>query len=173
MALAKHHHDIDKRQLENKAFGCYPHRKNRPDSPFLLGFSGECLVPISRLSSIDQTEIDARPGLRTLVTGAAGGPAIVQDIDHSALYVLNHFEYDSDTLQQEYQRDSSAGVNAKLPVNYFPEDNPAFVPMNKWRSDGQMLFSNWLAEISAQKRIPVQSVSTTPIRSSASGLISV
>ena len=30
---------------------------------------------------------------------------MIEDKKHNALYILNHFEYDSDTLKQEYDRD--------------------------------------------------------------------
>ncbi len=44
---------------------------------------------------------------------------------HRALYIFNHFEYDSDTLKQEYDRDVANGTPINVPLNYYPDDNPA------------------------------------------------
>ena len=34
-----------------------------------------------------------------------------------------------------------------MPVNYFPEDDPALRPQNRWRSHGHLLYGNWINEI--------------------------
>ncbi len=53
-----------------------------------------------------QAEIDAAPGLKTLLSfGSMSGPVWWRIPAHRALYIFNHFEYDSDTLKQEYDRD--------------------------------------------------------------------
>jgi len=76
---------------------------------------------------------------------------LVEDPDHRALYVFNHFEYDSDTLNQEYQRDLDSnqieGATIQLPVNYFPGDDPTKTPPNRWRSHAHLLYGNWISEI--------------------------
>ena len=56
-----------------------------------------------------QAEITAAPGLRTLLGSDQSGPCLVEDPAHRALYIFNHFEYDRDTLKQEYDRDAEAG----------------------------------------------------------------
>jgi homoserine O-succinyltransferase len=147
MALAKFHHNIEKHALSKKAFGCFAHWKNRPDSAYMREISDPCLVPISRRSALDKSEIDRCPALETLLTGTVGGPAIIQDKSNNALLVLNHFEYDDDTLELEYNRDITNGYNIEIPVNYFPGNNPRCRPINKWRPEGQRLFGNWLSEI--------------------------
>lgn len=35
-------------------------------------------------------------------------------------------------------------MNPKVPVNYFPDDDPTKEPVVNWRSAGQLLFTNWL-----------------------------
>ena len=55
-----------------------------------------------------------------------------------------HLEYDSTTLHQEYLRDLKGGAEPNIPVNYYPENNPSNDPINTWRGNGHLLFSNWV-----------------------------
>jgi homoserine O-succinyltransferase len=71
----------------------------------------------------------------------------VEDPAHSALYVFNHFEYDSGTLKEEYERDVAAGKAIKVPGNYYPNDDPARTPRNRWRSHAHLMYGNWINEI--------------------------
>lgn len=41
-------------------------------------------------------------------------------------------------------RDLARGQSPKVPVNYFPEDDPAQPPVCSWRSSANLLFANWL-----------------------------
>jgi homoserine O-succinyltransferase/O-acetyltransferase len=94
-----------------------------------------------------EAEIAAAPGLRTLLGSDEVGPCLVEDPAHRALYIFNHFEYDSDTLKQEYDRDVASGTPINVPANYYPEDNPAKPPLNRWRSHAHLLYGNWINEI--------------------------
>ena len=88
------------------------------------------------------------PGLRTLLGSDETGPCLIEDAGHRALYVFNHFEYDSDTLKQEYDRDVANGTPINVPLNYYPDDDPAMPPLNRWRSHAHLLYGNWINEIS-------------------------
>ncbi len=147
MAMINHFHGVRKYMLNAKAFGCYRHANLAPSSPYLRGFSDDFVIPVSRWTEMRQSEIDATPGLKTLLGSDEVGPCLVEDKAHRALYIFNHFEYDSDTLKQEYERDAAAGKGAQLPVNYFPDDNPAHPPLNRWRSHAHLLYGNWINEI--------------------------
>ncbi|WP_201722217.1 homoserine O-acetyltransferase/O-succinyltransferase family protein, partial [Sulfitobacter sp. HI0023] len=136
-----------KHMLAQKAFGCFKHRNLAPASPYLRGFSDECVVPVSRWTEMRQEEVDAAPGLVTLLGSDEVGPCLVEDPDHRALYIFNHFEYDRDTLKQEFDRDVEAGVPVTLPCNYYPGDDPAQVPLNRWRSHAHLLYGNWINEM--------------------------
>ena len=72
-----------------------------------------------------QDEIDAATGLKTLLYSDEVGPCLVEDPGHRALYIFNHFEYDSDTLKQEYDRDVAEGTPINVPMNYYPDDDPS------------------------------------------------
>ena len=75
------------------------------------------------------------------------GVCLVEDPAHRALYIFNHLEYDSTTLKEEYDRDVSEGTPINVPVNYYPEDDPARMPENRWRSHGHLLYGNWINQI--------------------------
>ena len=147
MAMINHFHGVKKHMLEAKAFGCFRHQNLAPASPYLRGFSDDCTVPVSRWTEIRQEEVDAQPGLTTLLGSDEVGPCLVEDPAHRALYVFNHFEYDRDTLKQEYDRDVENGVPINVPCNYYPEDDPARTPVNRWRSHAHLLYGNWINEI--------------------------
>ncbi len=147
MAMINHFHGVEKHMLEHKAFGCFRHRNLAPSSPYLRGFSDDFVIPVSRWTEMRQDEIDAAPGLVTLLASDEVGPCLVEDPAHRALYIFNHFEYDSDTLKQEYDRDVANGTPVNVPVNYYPDDDPSKPPMNRWRSHGHLLYGNWINQI--------------------------
>lgn len=146
MAMAHHFHGVEKHVLPEKAFGLYRHRAVAPQSPFLRGFSDELVVPVSRWTEMRQAETEAA-GLRTLLASDEVGPCLVEDAERRALYIFNHLEYDSDTLKQEYDRDVAAGAPIGVPHDYYPDDNPAKAPPNRWRSHAHLLYGNWINEI--------------------------
>ena len=74
-------------------------------------------------------------------------PCLVEDRAHRALYIFNHFEYDSDTLKQEYDRDVTQGTPINVPMNYYPQNDPSRAPQNRWRSHAHLLYSNWVSEM--------------------------
>ncbi|MEC9198086.1 MAG: homoserine O-succinyltransferase [Pseudomonadota bacterium] len=146
MAMINYFNGVKKHILPHKAFGCFRHRNVAPASPYLRGFSDDVLVPVSRWTEMRQDEIDAA-GLTTLITGEETGPCLVQDDAHRALYVFNHFEYDSGTLKEEYDRDVAAGTPINVPCNYYPDDDPSQTPQNRWRSHAHLLYGNWINQI--------------------------
>lgn len=147
MAMINYFNGVQKHPLEHKAFGCFRHQNLAPASRYLRGFSDDCVIPVSRWTEIRQDEIDARPGLTTLLGSTEAGPCLVQDPDHRALYIFNHFEYDSDTLKQEYDRDIANGTKINVPQNYYPGDDPNRTPQNRWRSHAHLLYGNWINDI--------------------------
>jgi homoserine O-succinyltransferase len=133
--------------LEHKAFGCFRQQNLAPASPYLRGFSDDFVIPVSRWTEMRQDEIDAAPGLVTLLGSDEVGPCLIEDPGHRALYIFNHFEYDSDTLKQEYDRDVAGGSPINVPRNYYPCDDPQRVPQNRWRSHAHLLYGNWINQI--------------------------
>ncbi len=147
MAMINHFHGVQKHLLTHKAFGCFRQQNLAPASPFLRGFADDALTPVSRWTEMRQAEIDAAPGLTTLLGNPHTGPCLVDDPAHRALYIFDHMEYDSGTLKQEYDRDIAAGTPINVPANYYPDDNPAKEPTNRWRSHAHLVYGNWINEI--------------------------
>ena len=147
MAMINHFHGVPKHILDHKAFGCFRHRNLAPASPYLRGFSDDVLIPVSRWTEVRQAEVDAVPGLTTLLGSPEVGPCLIEDPAHRALYIFNHFEYDSGTLKEEYDRDVAAGKGINVPVNYYPGDDPTKAPLNRWRSHAHLLYGNWINQI--------------------------
>ena len=147
MAMINHFHGVKKHMLDHKAFGCFRHYVTDASSPYLRGFSDDCVIPVSRWTEMRQDEIDAATGLRTLITSPDAGPCLVEDPAHRALYIFNHFEYDSGTLKEEYDRDVATGTPINVPQNYYPNDDPTKPPQNRWRSHAHLLYGNWLTQV--------------------------
>jgi len=147
MAMIYHFHGLKKHALDHKAFGCFRQKNLAPSSPYLRGFSDNFVIPVSRWTEIHANEVAQHSDLTTLLASDEVGPCLIQDNKHRALYIFNHFEYDSDTLKQEYDRDVAAGAPINVPLNYYPDDDPNQPPENRWRSHAHLLYGNWINEI--------------------------
>lgn len=147
MAMLHHFHGVPKHALPAKAFGCFRHRALDPASPYLQGFSDSFMVPVSRWTELRAEDVGLHPDLSVLIDSDEIGPCLIVDRSRGALCMVNHLEYDSTTLKDEYDRDVAAGGPIDPPVNYFPADDPARSPENRWRSHGALLYGNWINEI--------------------------
>ena len=95
-----------------------------------------------------EAEIEAAPGLKTLLGSDEVGPCLVEDAAHRALYIFNHFEYDSDTLKEEYDRDvAQRHADQRARSTTIPTTIPSQPPLNRWRSHAHLLYGNWINEI--------------------------
>ena len=138
------HHGIEKRSLPRKLFGVYEHRVLKPSSPLFRGFDDVFCAPHSRYTEVWEKDIRAAPGLELLATSSEAGVYAVKTEDSSQFFIMGHPEYDPDTLAREYRRDIDKGLDIAVPAHYFPEDDPARVPVVRWRRAGQLLYTNWL-----------------------------
>ncbi|HEX7852956.1 MAG TPA: homoserine O-succinyltransferase [Sphingobium sp.] len=146
-AALHHFHAIPKHGLEAKAFGVFRHRNLVPDSPYLRGFSDDFSIPVSRWAEVRREDVAKGRGLTVLADSEEAGLCLVHDAGHRMLHMFNHVEYDSGTLADEYHRDNASGGTIGVPANYFPGDNPAAPPENRWRSHAHLLFGNWINEM--------------------------
>jgi len=48
------------------------------------------------------------------------------------------------TLDGEYKRDKSKGLDIEIPKNYYPDDDPNQKPPLMWRAQANNLYTNWL-----------------------------
>jgi homoserine O-succinyltransferase len=146
-AMLHHFHGVPKYPLPKKAFGCFRHHNCAPASPYLRGFSDDFTIPISRWTEIREADLPGGHGLRVLMRAPETGPCLIEDPAHRALYMFNHIEYDTTSLDEEYKRDIAAGTPIELPVHYYHDDDPSQTPENRWRSHAHLLFGNWINEV--------------------------
>jgi homoserine O-succinyltransferase len=139
-----YYNDVPKHSLSQKLSGVYRHNVLRPFTPLLTGFDDNFDVPVSRHTAILADDIRKHDHLDILVEAEGSGIFIVEDAKHHRIYILNHLEYDADTLKREYDRDVAAGLNPCVPHRYFPENDPMQEPRITWRAHRTLLFTNWI-----------------------------
>lgn len=139
-----YHYGVGKYPLEKKLSGVYLHRLEAPSHTLVRGFDDEFYAPHSRYTGVCTPALEAQDSLRVLARSEAAGPYLISSRDGSQVFVLGHPEYDAETLGQEYQRDLGLHREPALPENYFEGDDPQGRPRMRWRSHGNLLFSNWL-----------------------------
>ncbi|MBF0909655.1 MAG: homoserine O-succinyltransferase, partial [Atopobium sp.] len=113
-------HDIPKKMLGAKLFGIFPQRLCDEYCFLTNGFDEVHYMPHSRHAAIETSALVDHPELAVLSEGFTSGPALLATRDFHEIFVTGHFEYDRDTLAEEYWRDFHKGLPIRLPENYFP-----------------------------------------------------
>lgn len=142
-----HFHGVPKHALPEKMFGVFRHRNLNPASGYLRGFSDDFSIPVSRWTENRRADLPGGHDLEVLMESDEAGLCLIADESRRALYMFNHIEYDTTTLAEEYWRDTKAGKPIAVPRNYFPGNDPAARPENRWRSHAHLLFGNWINEV--------------------------
>ncbi|MFI5013274.1 MAG: homoserine O-succinyltransferase [Hyphomicrobiales bacterium] len=135
---------IAKHRLPKKLSGIYRQRNLAPDAPLLRGFPAEFPVPVSRHTSVRAAEVSRHERLRILAGSRRTGPSIVEDRATGDAFIFDHMEYDTDTLGDEYRRDSSRGLAPAIPWRYFPGGDITRQPPNTWRPFGYLFLGTFL-----------------------------
>lgn len=139
-----YHYGIPKYALPQKLFGVFDHRVLNPSSPLFRGFDDRFYAPHSRHTEVLEEDIRKVPGLEVLAVSEEAGVFAVKTEDSRQFFLLGHLEYDRNTLAQEYWRDVDRGLDIQVPRHYFPNDDPNQTPIVRWRSAGQLIYTNWL-----------------------------
>jgi len=139
-----YHFGVKKHMLPEKLSGVYAHKVDYKRSILFRGFDDEFYVPHSRYTTVLREEIERVPGLTVLASSDKAGVYTVKPKNGRQIFVTGHSEYDADTLNKEYTRDKAAGINPKIPENYFPGDDDTQPPLIRWRGHATLLFTNWL-----------------------------
>lgn len=145
-AALQHFYGVPKHELSEKRFGVFNHQNRLPGSPMMRGFSDRFSIPVSRWTEVREADLPEDAGLEVLMSSPHAGLCLVNDAERRALYMFNHIEYDTDTLGSEYHRDVEAGRDTRMPLDYFPDDDPERAPSNRWRSHAHLFFANWINE---------------------------
>ena len=139
-----YHYGIQKYCLSKKASGVFEHRLLKPKSPLVRGFDDRFYAVHSRNTDVKIEDVEAVDDLEIVAVSDEVGLYIVKSVDSRRFFVFGHPEYDTDTLKLEYERDVKRGINPEIPTNYFPDDDPTRAPLNVWRSQAQLFYTNWL-----------------------------
>ena len=139
-----YHYGIQKYRLPKKASGVFEHRLLKPKSPLVRGFDDRFYAVHSRNTDVKIEDVEAVDDLEIVAVSDEVGLYIVKSVDSRRFFVFGHPEYDTDTLRLEYERDVKRGINPEIPTNYFPDDDPTRAPLNVWRSQAQLFYTNWL-----------------------------
>ncbi len=139
-----YHYGIDKRRLDKKLFGVFPHYVEHKGSILFRGFDDTFMVPHSRHTTVAREDIEAVEELKILAASEEAGVYAIATDRGRQIFITGHSEYDADTLEREYLRDKSAGLPIEMPVNYYPDNDDTKPPLVSWRSGANLLYSNWL-----------------------------
>ena len=139
-----YHYDIHKHFLDKKMFGIFEHKVLKRREPLMRGFDDVFLAPHSRHTGIDDEKIAKDDRLTVLAESELAGSFIVMAEKGKKIFVTGHPEYDRDTLDKEYKRDLSKGMDIEIPYNYYRDNNPENIPLLTWRSHANALYTNWL-----------------------------
>lgn len=139
-----YHFGIEKRMLDKKLFGVFPHVVEYDNAQLLKGFDDVFMVPHSRHSEVLREDIEKVSQLQILTSSPMAGVHIIANKNGRQYFITGHSEYDRNTLAEEYFRDVEKGLDIELPYNYFPDDDPNNKPLFSWKCHANLMFSNWL-----------------------------
>ena len=139
-----YHFGIQKQPLAEKMFGVFPHTLDYKRSILFRGFDDVFMVPHSRHTTILREDVEKVPELKILASSEEAGLYAIMTDGGKQIFITGHSEYDAETLKNEYDRDVSQGKPIKIPVNYFPNDDPTKAPVVSWRAHANLIYSNWL-----------------------------
>jgi homoserine O-succinyltransferase/O-acetyltransferase len=151
-AALKHFHDVESYKGRQKLFGLFEHRLLSDKTGLLFGFPDVFDVPVSRWKSPRREDILKHDKLEIVADSEEAGPNIMVEsgpydrgrfLFPRRVYILNHPEYDTETLGVEYTRDSAAIADWPLPLHYYPKDDPRQTPRNTWRHTAH-IYTNWI-----------------------------
>jgi len=166
MASLYHFHGIPKHVTEKKQFGAYPH-KVLADCEMTRGLTEDhrdgAVIPVSRHTEWKMADMSKLPAGVDVVVTANGaknpvdtGPCLIWDPKRNFCHMMNHFEYEVDTLDGEYRRDVKNGTPdgspIPVPYAYYPNDDPKQPPVHSWGPNGITFYNNWIREVATRQQ---------------------
>lgn len=139
-----YNYKIPKKLIDAKMFGVFKHKIIDDKSKILQDFVDGFNAPHSRHTTVEKDEILKHPELTISAESDEAGVFIVENKQRKEIYVTGHLEYAIDTLDKEYKRDLSKGLEIQMPKNYYPENNINNTPIFSWKENGDKLYTNWV-----------------------------
>lgn len=142
-AALYHYYGIEKRKFEKKLSGIFENEVIK-ESVLTRGFDKYFYAPQSRYTYCEESDLKEVEDLDIIAKSEEAGVHIAATKDNRLIFVSGHSEYDEDTLDKEYRRDLAQDAEAEVPKNYYRNNDPSKDIIVRWKSHGNLLFSNWL-----------------------------
>lgn len=139
-----YHHGINKTILPEKLSGIYKQEVYHHKKMIMRGMDDSFYCPVSRYTGLDEKAVKKNPELYVVAGSPETGSSVILAYHSRQVFVTGHAEYDRFELDEEYKRDVKKGLSPKIPINYYPEDDPSRTPILSWRSVSNCFYSNWL-----------------------------
>ncbi len=146
-----YHYGIEKTEFPRKAFGLFRQNILNRDSALLSGVSKSLMMPVSRYTTTEYCHLFPMTGIKIVAGSAKTGPAVLEDELARTSYLFNHLEYESDTLNLEYQRDLVKGLNPSKPVGWAGSKHWVGRNDTPWQYQGARFYFNWLDQVRRYK----------------------
>ena len=143
-AALYHFYGIKKRLMPSKLSGVYQHKVHHRKTPLVRGFDDVFWAPHSRNTEVSLKEVARNKEVTVLADSDEAGLFLAIAEEGKKIFVMGHPEYDRNTLDYEYKRDTKKGLNPSIPVNYYPDNDPKNKPLLTWRAHANTLYTNWL-----------------------------
>ena len=146
MAATFFFYALQKVASPSKIFGVFEHDVLDPTHTLVQALPSKVGIPVSRhccwrLADV-QHLLRANPRLKMLMNSPLSGPGLLYDEQMGHTHIINHFEYDVNTLDGEYRRDlkrgTPTGEQIHVPHGYYPNDDPGRPPEHSWKAPGQV-----------------------------------
>lgn len=142
-AALYHYYNVKHNLSEEKIFGVYDFEK-RIEDKILKGIDDVFNVPTSRYTYVEVEQLNSIKDIKILADRKETGVGIAVTNDYRFIFNFGHWEYNAETLHEEYIRDLNKGLGTKIPINYYRNDNYQDKVKVTWRSSANLFFSNWL-----------------------------
>lgn len=149
MAALHSIYQVDKKVLPHKLFGVFPQQIIN-SSPLLTGLTNGFWAPHARYADSLQAQIRENPELEIKALNQTGQLFLVQNRRGNETMLFSHLEYQSGSLQAEYQREIAAHPERtyRRPINLANQDFA-------WKQAQKIFFKNWLEQVAQTVRIAV------------------
>ena len=138
------HYGVQKHSLKHKMFGVFEHNIEDRTSKILEKMKDGFMVPHSRHTTVYKEDIEKNPDLKIVSESCKAGIFIVENKVKNQIFITGHSEYAVDTLDKEYKRDVSKGLEIQIPENYYLNNNPAEKQVYSWQENGNRIYANWV-----------------------------
>lgn len=156
-AALYHYYKVPKRSQDEKIFGVFDYSVLTKNL-LTKGFDDVFYTPQSRHTFTCKSDLEKIENIDVIAERPDTGVHLAATKDCRFVFVAGHWEYDPHTLENEYLRDKSQGLEIDVPINYYINDDDTKGINVRWRSHGNLFFYNWLNEVYQSTPYDVDSI---------------